>query len=256
MIKMENIGKKLKNARRGQSKSLEEIHDETRVSIEHLRFLEENDFTFLPETYVKSFLKTYAESLGLDANEILNAYKENQKEQVKTNDEPIQEECEIESVAFRPKEQFIEWALGVGTFILLVSLIFVYIQYKSQIFAEPVDDLNQNLTEEYLNLANITVQKPDTRNVQNAVQPLELEIKAIEKIWLRLTIDGKKISEYTLAPNQNLIWIAENRFDLLVSQAKGKGLSTDGIVQSADDVVHLTFTRDSLNRTNGGNAKK
>lgn len=77
---MENLGEKLKQKRISLNKSHEQIHEQTRITVEHLEYLESNDFTFLPETYVKSYLKSYATALGLDADEILNEYAEIQTE--------------------------------------------------------------------------------------------------------------------------------------------------------------------------------
>ena len=66
---MENIGSKLRKNRKEQGKTLEEINEQTKISLEHLNLLEKNDYLFLPETYVKSFIKNYAITLGLNGDE-------------------------------------------------------------------------------------------------------------------------------------------------------------------------------------------
>lgn len=71
---MLDVGKTLRGKRQELNKSLEDIHDEIRISVQHIAYLEENNFTFLPATYVKSFLKTYATCLGLDSGALLEAY--------------------------------------------------------------------------------------------------------------------------------------------------------------------------------------
>ncbi len=146
---MENIGGILKKNRKDQGKTLEEINEQTRITFEHLKLLEKNDFTFLPETYVKSFIKNYALTLDLDADDLVVRYTQNQEEKKRLKEE-LESKVEIETGP-RPSsstQKVIEWALGVGVFILLISLIIVYFQFKSQIHAQPAEPLQNFLKRE------------------------------------------------------------------------------------------------------------
>ena len=146
---MENIGSILKENRKEQGKTLQEINEQTRITLEHLRLLEKNDYTFLPETYVKSFIKNYALTLGLDADDLVVRYTQNQEEKKRLKEE-LESKVEIETGP-RPSsstQKAIEWALGVGVFILLISLIIVYVQFKSQIHAQPAEPLQNFLKRE------------------------------------------------------------------------------------------------------------
>ncbi len=144
---MENIGSILKENRKEQGKTLEEINRQTRITLEHLRLLEKNDYTFLPETYVKSFIKNYALTLGLDADDLVVRYTQNQEEKRRLKEE-LESKVEIETGPSSSTQKAIEWALGVGVFILLISLIIVYFQYKSQIDAQPAEPLQNSLKRE------------------------------------------------------------------------------------------------------------
>ncbi len=144
---MENIGSILKENRKEQGKTLEEINEQTRITFEHLKLLEKNDFTFLPETYVKSFIKNYALTLGLDADDLVVRYTQNQEEK-KRRKEELESKVEIETGPSSSTQKAIEWALGVGVFILLISLIIVYVQFKSQIHAQPAEPLQNFLKRE------------------------------------------------------------------------------------------------------------
>ena len=146
---MENIGNILKKSRKAQGKTLEEINEQTKISLEHLKLLEKNDFTFLPEMYVKSFIKNYALTLGLDADDLIVRYTQNQEEK-KRRKEELESKVEIET-GLRPSsstQKVIEWSLGVGVFILLISLIIVYFQFKAQIDAQPAEPLQNSLKRE------------------------------------------------------------------------------------------------------------
>ena len=144
---MENIGSILKENRKEQGKTLEEINEQTRITFEHLKLLEKNDFTFLPETYVKSFIKNYALTLGLDADDLVVRYTQNQEEKRRLKEE-LESKVELETGPSSSTQKAIEWALGVGVFILLISLIIVYFQFKAQIDAQPADPLQNSLKRE------------------------------------------------------------------------------------------------------------
>jgi cytoskeletal protein RodZ len=64
---MFEIGNSLREARLRQSLDLARVEDDTKIRAKYLQALEDERFDILPsETYVKGFLRTYAEYLGLD----------------------------------------------------------------------------------------------------------------------------------------------------------------------------------------------
>src|SRR3989338_8992259 len=77
-----SIGATLKEARNRKSVSLEDVHARIKIHPRVLQLLEENKFEKLPSSlFVKSFLRSYAEFLELNAGELLEAYeKEGRKE--------------------------------------------------------------------------------------------------------------------------------------------------------------------------------
>jgi hypothetical protein len=61
------IGSSLREARLRQGLGFPEIEQATKIRVKHLKALEDEQFELLPgQTYVKGFLRTYAEYLGLD----------------------------------------------------------------------------------------------------------------------------------------------------------------------------------------------
>ena len=64
---MFEIGSSLREARLRQGLEFPEIEQATKIRAKHLKALEDEQFELLPaETYVKGFLRTYSEYLGLD----------------------------------------------------------------------------------------------------------------------------------------------------------------------------------------------
>jgi cytoskeleton protein RodZ len=73
---MPEIGATLREARMRARIDISEIETETKIRAKYLRALENEEWDLLPgSTYVKSFLKTYAEALGLDARLLVEEYK-------------------------------------------------------------------------------------------------------------------------------------------------------------------------------------
>ena len=73
---MPEIGATLREARMRARIDISEIEAETKIRAKYLRALENEEWDLLPgPTYVRSFLRTYAEALGLDAKLLLEEYK-------------------------------------------------------------------------------------------------------------------------------------------------------------------------------------
>lgn len=72
---MFEIGSSLRDARVRKGLELTELEAETKIRAKYLRALEEERFELLPgDTYVKGFLRIYAERLGLDGQLYVDEY--------------------------------------------------------------------------------------------------------------------------------------------------------------------------------------
>ncbi len=73
---MPDIGASLREARMRARIDVSEIEARTKIRAKYLRALENEEWDLLPgPTYVKSFLRTYAEALDLDAKLLVDEYK-------------------------------------------------------------------------------------------------------------------------------------------------------------------------------------
>jgi cytoskeleton protein RodZ len=71
------IGAALQQERERQGLSLEDLEERTKIRTRYLRALENEDWDIIPgPTYVRGFLRTYAEALGLDPEELVDDYRE------------------------------------------------------------------------------------------------------------------------------------------------------------------------------------
>jgi cytoskeleton protein RodZ len=75
---MPSIGETLREARMRQRLDIADVEQRTKIRAKYLRALENEEFGMLPgPTFVKTFLRTYAEMLGLDPHVLVEAYRTN-----------------------------------------------------------------------------------------------------------------------------------------------------------------------------------
>jgi cytoskeletal protein RodZ len=73
---MAEIGATLREARMRAKIDINEVETRTKIRAKYLRAIENEEWGLLPgDVYVKSFLRTYAEYLGLDGRQIIDDYK-------------------------------------------------------------------------------------------------------------------------------------------------------------------------------------
>jgi Helix-turn-helix domain len=73
---MPTIGESLREARMRQHLDIADVEGKTKIRAKYLRALENEEFGMLPgPTFVKTFLRTYAEALGLDPQVLVEEYR-------------------------------------------------------------------------------------------------------------------------------------------------------------------------------------
>ncbi len=79
---MGTLGSYLRNAREARGLDLRDAAQQTRISINYLKAIENEEFSKLPgEVFVKGFLKNYARFLRLPEDEVVKRYGERTKPQ-------------------------------------------------------------------------------------------------------------------------------------------------------------------------------
>ncbi|RMD93783.1 MAG: DUF4115 domain-containing protein [Calditrichaeota bacterium] len=224
---MFDIGKTLRDRRESLKKSYDEIHQQTKINVEHLKALEENNFDFLPQFYIRAFLKTYAQALGLNPNSLLNQYLklQEEKKRIEAAKEQNQGSNREASINFK-----LEWALALGAFFLFVGVIFIYINYQRGAFKQP-EPAKFKFTPAQKNSVDHKLQENDSLKIEKdraPVKPLRLKVIAIEKTWLQVVIDDRASNEYTLLPGDKLEWEAQEGYKLILGNAGGVAINFMG----------------------------
>jgi cytoskeleton protein RodZ len=87
---MAEIGATLRTARMSARIDVSEIEAQTKIRAKYLRALENEEWDLLPgPTFVRSFLRTYAQALGLDAKALVEEYRLNYERPSEAALEPI-----------------------------------------------------------------------------------------------------------------------------------------------------------------------
>lgn len=71
---MNPLSEILRTARERQGLSIDDLATATRIQKKFLKALEEGNFTILPQTYVRAFLRSYAKEVRLNPSDIMREY--------------------------------------------------------------------------------------------------------------------------------------------------------------------------------------
>jgi cytoskeleton protein RodZ len=73
---MDDIGARLREARMRAKIDINEVESRTKIRAKYLRAMENEEWDLLPgEVYVRSFLRTYGDFLGLDSRELVDDFR-------------------------------------------------------------------------------------------------------------------------------------------------------------------------------------
>jgi cytoskeleton protein RodZ len=181
---VENFGSYLKHERELRGVPLEEISGTTKINIRFLKALEENQFDKLPgEVFIKGYIRSYANIIGSDVEEVLNIYKE----YIGNNIENSSEDSVTTSNTSTSAKTYLGFAL-IG---LIVLVLFFGIRFLIS-------------SENNLPVINVVQDKK-----QSSEPSAELPIKIIEEKTPLIT-ENKPIKESDVtAPEQSQIVTTE-----------------------------------------------
>ena len=233
MEEKESIGRYLKRERESRNISLREVSKNTKVKEYLLKAIEEDQYGPLPSpTYVKGFLLSYAKYIGLDPNDVLLRYESSLRGKQVTGPEAPPEKKILWNIKYL-------WIIG-GIIVVGLFASYLLFLHPSKPPVEPISAKPK--AEEPL---------PSPPQIAGTVsipeeQPFSLQLKAVERTWVRIQINGQPEHEMTLNPGETASHQGLKRIHLTVGNAggldiifKGKPLERFG---KSGEVVNLIFT--------------
>jgi cytoskeletal protein RodZ len=120
---MPGIGETLREARMRQRLDIADVEDRTKIRAKYLRALENEEFGMLPgPTFVKTFLRTYAEMLGLDPHVLVEEYRAGFE-----RDDEIEQPFGPPAVAGRDRRHGPRMGAGSVVLLVLVGIVAVLV---------------------------------------------------------------------------------------------------------------------------------
>jgi transcriptional regulator with XRE-family HTH domain len=105
---LDKFAEELKETREKKGITLQQMAARTRIDIKFLEAIDDGNFSFLPELYVKAFIKEYAKTLGLDEHETVKRFEEAREGRLseeKVTESAEKEKQEEEHIPLKQKEE-------------------------------------------------------------------------------------------------------------------------------------------------------
>jgi len=266
---VENFGSYLKHERELRGVPLEEISGATKIHIRFLQALEDNQFDELPgEVFIKGYIRSYANIIGSDVEEMLNIYEESVGNKTENS-------SELAPPSNISAKTFLCFALAG---LIILSLIFGVrflissknnqplkntelnekqnlkppaplpiksLEEKTPLVIEdkllkesvaPLPKQSQALITELDSLK----QKSDIENQVNSLvptdnesqlvleKPLKLTIKVKNNSWFNMTIDDFREEDFIIPAGEEKIYWGNNVFRLNIGNKQGTEIILNG----------------------------
>lgn len=246
----------LKSIREARGITLHDIFRVSRVSVINLEAIEKANYHLLPTPFIaKSFIKTYAKAIGVDADTIIHQYDLF----LKTRDNiPVEEKIEEPPKDRRKQTKIVVLSLLA----IAVICIFIYLIYSFYPMLNEWSSMRSVNTSPQLSEAippanpqNAPAEKdtaPPAQPVQSlpASQPPaassgshQLVIEATGFSWIKIMEDRKPPVEILLRPGEKIERSASESFELDIGNAGGTNIIFQGkplgILGKPGQVVHL-----------------
>jgi cytoskeletal protein RodZ len=237
---LSTFGEELKKLRLEKQVSLMDISFSTRINIKFLEAIESGKFSVLPQTYIRAFLREYADAIGLGGEEILRKYdalREPQTRPVTRQTAPST--STVPSPAAKPferKAEKISMSLKKNLLfagVLLAGVAFVLI-LRTPVQKSP-DAAQEIPFDTVVKESEATAYKPDTTRrafvpAPVPVQPdsLRLEMQTTDSVWISILVDGRTTLEYLFPPNRKRTFLAKDQFSITMGNAGGATFKLNG----------------------------
>jgi cytoskeletal protein RodZ len=249
-----SVGAKLKEARDKKSLAIEQVQKATMIHSTVLRALEEGRGSeLLTDTYIRSFLKKYAQFLGLDPVEILKEYFPAYPESGTANI-PVREKSISPEIAKRPRFLY-NTGITVAAIICILLFIFAAGKVISYLKRPKADQQKRAAVSKVKPPQKIKIstkkksaskQRSEPKELVPRSTPLSLVIRVKEPVLVQLKKDGVLIFERVLTKGLVETIIADDSIELGIGKAEALDLALNGrpIVLPANKVKFgLSITR-------------
>ena len=260
---MSTLSEDLRTARQAKQLTLQQVADITLVNVKFLEAIDRGDYSFMPQAYVRAFLREYAQIVGMDPKEAMERYEHETAPAPPVTEQRPQETAPAVEIPKATAEPEPSGGFGarpawrVTAAIALFTLVVIMLALQDRPEEEgavqeiPVRDM---IRESEQRAAEGLGARPEPlpENILPA-DSLTLLAVTLDSVWVQVTIDNLDPREYIFPPNRRATWKARDRFVVTVGNAGGiqftlnqTSLGTLGV--SGAVVRNVEFNRRTLDR--------
>jgi hypothetical protein len=264
---LNKLGEELKEARVKLDVTLQQMSLKTRIDIKFLEGLENGNFSFLPELYVKAFLKEYCAFVGLDTAAVLKKYelakqgksfeeppppaaaaiepKQEIKQEVKKevpkpapkNNAPVPtfdavpNEPASDSGSASSNRQSILIASVIGGVIVVIAIVyFVFFNNSSDIIVpeKPFEEVVKQQDKYYEDESSSTADRDSAGMTAVTGDSLKLYIRATDTSWVKILLDDKRSDEFIMFPGSRKTLSAVSNYKITFGKSYAVKLELNG----------------------------
>jgi cytoskeleton protein RodZ len=268
---MESLGIRIKNLRLAKGLTLEEAHKQTKIHLNILKAIEEDNLINLDPIYVKGFLKIYCKFLGVEPGDYIPESKEKEKAESKAaaalyGPEPVENpESALKKFSLKlppvklpaiklPLKQIITAALAVA----LIFALFQFGKFISQQIKR-VPKKSAPAAEAVVKKVPVPPSSPKIKKhpaapipAQSSTSGIRLSILTKEDCWINLKSDGKLAFRGILKKGRTESWQADDRIELSLGNAGVVNLEVNGklitnLGRKGQSLKNIVITKEGLN---------
>jgi cytoskeletal protein RodZ len=240
---MQTVGEILRSEREKKGLSIKDIEVGTSIRTLYIKAIEENNYKVVPgEVYLKGFIRNYASYLGLDAQSVMEVYRQSQSpvldEKVETTTKTEERTAQEEKTTERSDGKHKSFGL-LAAVLLIIAAGGAFWWFTSGQAPSPAQE-----TKPAPAAPSAPSQPQPTPVPQN--KPVMVTAKFTSNCWTLVMADGKEVYQGTVKAGQTLSWEAEKNIVLKVGNAGAVDLTYNGQpagkLGENGEVVEKTFT--------------
>lgn len=242
---LDNFSKELKAKREEKNITLIDIYEKTRIDVNYLGEMEKGKFDFMPDVYVRAFIRKYADAVDFAPEDAIKMYDAalkgktveelSETESSKSEDKSLNEDKQSEKPDYSELAKKSNNQIPIIIFVVIIVLVvlsyFLFFQNgNKEIIVEPQIEEILNERKVVEDTPRFEIKQENTKVVKEISKgdSLSLKINAIDTAWFRIIIDNQKSDEFILNPDRSKVLMAESEINLLLGNAGGVELFLNG----------------------------
>ncbi len=231
--KLNQFGFELKQERELRNLTLDDISKKTKISLKFLEAIESGHFDFLPDPYVRYFVKSYLDEIGKNTDYFYRKFNElvcKQQKPPKSNDTPKSVTPhpaetnaiwnDVESAINKLKERHLSLVISTAFLLVIITLMLIFDNNESNGIMGTKNETRKvsGQDSQFASFSSFIPAKKD----------LELNIVAAERTWMQIAVDDSVAQEFIFERGDTMTWGAKQKFLIRIGNGAGVRLYLNG----------------------------